>query len=59
MKWAVVALLALVLAGCEDPHANEKCVDTQTFPKTYYIQSGNMLIPITSYEEVCVKWVPK
>lgn len=61
MKWVVVAMLALVLAGCEDPHANETCVEfeSQYQPPTY-IQSGNVLVPVGGgYEDVCVKWEPK
>lgn len=55
---AMVAIMAILLVGCSNPHKNMHCV--QKHDETYYITVMYGKVPVLTPEHdiVCDKWVP-
>lgn len=58
----LAVILALVpfamISDSNDPHMSLNktewvCMNSRTIPVTTYVKSGNVMVPITSYQKVC------
>lgn len=55
---AIVGVTGIIwLCTLCDPHKYQTCIQSHQYPITTYVKSGNMLIPITTWQTVCDKWI--